>query len=146
MKTKIKDIILIVGILIIAISGFFMFSNVFKNTKSNMAIIIQNNEIVAKVDFINQEVEILITDGNYPIVNEELSTITLLGNSQGGQRYEFVIKYDFTKHSMQVIEEVSPKHYSSLIGEQTKQPIPSIPNGIRIVFSDDGEVNVDDSL
>lgn len=146
MKTKLKDVILIIAILIVAISGFYMFSQVFKKTTYNMALVSQNKEIVVKVDFLNEEIIINKWEDRYPIVDEINQTITLLGNYQNGVRYEFVIKYNFKKHSMQVIEEESPKNISSKIGEKTASSIISIPNGITITFSNDGEVNLDDII
>src|SRR5690554_3110541 len=147
MKTKFKDIVLITAIALIALIGFLMFSNVFKNTTYNMSIVVFNKEVVAEVDFVNKEVNILKQDeGGYPKLNEELQTITILGNSQGGERFELVIKYNYENHSMQIVEEVSPKNICSSDGEQTARTITCIPNGVTITFSNDGEVELDDII
>ena len=147
MKTKFKDIVLIVAIVIIAVAGFLMFSNVFKNTTYNMSLVIYNKEVVAEVDFVNKEVKILKQDElGYPKLNEVNNTITILGNSQGGERFELVIKYNYEKHSMQIIEEVSPKNICSSDGEQTARTITCVPNGVSITFSNDGEVDLDDII
>lgn len=147
MKTKFKDIVLITAIALIALSGFLMFSNVFKNTTYNMSLVVFNKEVVAEVDFVNKEVNILKQDeGGYPKLNEELQTITILGNSQGGERFELVIKYNYENHSMQIVEEVSPKNICSSDGEQTARTITCIPNGVTITFSNDGEVDLDDII
>src|SRR5690554_8082618 len=107
MKTKFKDIVLIVAVIIIALSGFLMFSNVFKNTTYNMSMVIHNKEVVAEVDFVNKEVKILKQDElGYPKLNEVNNTITILGNFNAGSSFELVIKYNYEKHSMQIIEEV----------------------------------------
>jgi len=147
MKTKFKDIVLITAIALIALIGFLMFSNVFKNTTYNMSLVVFNKEVVAEVDFVNKEVNILKQDeGGYPKLNEELQTITILGNSQGGERFELVIKYNYENHSMQIVEEVSPKNICSSDGEQTARTITCIPNGVTITFSNDGEVELDDII
>lgn len=147
MKTKFKDIVLITAIVIISVAGFLMFSNVFKNTTYNMSLVIYNKEVVAEVDFVNKEVNILKQDElGYPKLNEDNQTITILGNSQGGERYEVVIRYNYDRHSMQIIEEESPKKVCSSDGEQTARTITCIPNGVSIIFTNDGEVGLDDII
>jgi len=156
MKTKLKDIIIIGAIVIIAASGFYMFNKVFKNTTFNRATVVQlnldsgNYEKIVEVDFVNKEVVVIdkyiVNDITYPIIDESNNTITLLGLEQVGIRYEFVIKYNMDKRSMEVIEEESPKNYSSKVGEQTAQPIISVPNAIQIHFSNDGEIDIDDTI
>lgn len=156
MKTKLKDIIIIGAIVIIAASGFYMFNKVFKNTTFNRATVVQlnldsgNYEKIVEVDFVNKEVVVIdnyiVNDITYPIIDESNNTITLLGLEQEGIRYEFVIKYNMDKRSMEVIEEESPKNYSSKVGEQTAQPIISVPNAIQIHFSNDGEIDIDDTI
>lgn len=147
MKTKFKDIVLIAAIALIALSGFLMFSRVFKTTTYNMSLVVFNKEVVAEVDFVNKKVNILKQDEDgYPKLNEELQTITILGNSQGGERFELVIEYNYDKHSMQIVEEVSPKNICSSDGEQTARTITCIPNGVTITFSNDGEADLDDII
>src|SRR5690554_4052600 len=156
MKTKLKDIIIIAAIVSIAASGFYMFNKVFKNTTFNRATVVQlnldsgNYEKIVEVDFVNKEVVVIdnyiVNDITYPIIDESNNTITLLGLEQEGIRYKFVIKYNMDKRSMEVIEEESPKNYSSKVGEQTAQPIISVPNAIQIHFSNDGEIDIDDTI
>lgn len=156
MKTKLKDIIIIGAIIIIAATGFYMFNNVFKNTTFNKAFVVQlnqesgNYESIVEVDFVNKDLNIINSyevDGKtYPIINKDDNTITLLGMEQQGVRYDFVIRYNMDKRSMEVIEEESPKNYSSKVGEQTAQSIISVPNSIQIHFSNDGELDIDDII
>lgn len=147
MKTKVKDIILIVAIAIIAFSGFLIFRDAFKNTTYNRSFIYMSKVKFVEVDFTNGKIIVHQTEGNYPIIDEEKQTITLLGKMQtDGNRYEIVVKYNFEKHSMQIIEEVSQKNICSNQGEQTAQSIICIPNGLTIIFSNSEEVDVDDII
>ena len=47
---------------------------------------------------------------------------------------------------MQIIEEESPKKVCSSDGEQTARTITCIPNGVSIIFTNDGEVGLDDII
>lgn len=140
MKTKFRDIVIIVTVALVAVIGFFMFNNTFKKTTYDYSIIKYNNEIVAIVHFEREEVEIvLMYEENYPKVNLEENTITLLGKKQKDKRYELVIQYNFKKRSMKIVEEVSPKGICSNLGTSTSFPLICEPNDIFIQFYNYGD-------
>lgn len=140
MKTKFRDIVIIVTVALVAVIGFFMFNNTFKKTTYDYSIIKYNNEIVAIVHFEREEVEIvLMYEENYPKVNLEENTITLLGKKQKDKRHELVIQYNFKKRSMKIVEEVSPKGICSNLGTSTSFPLICEPNDIFIQFYNYGD-------
>lgn len=72
----------------------------------------------------------------YPMVDEENKTITLLGDYRiQGERQIVVIKYNFERKSVKIIEEQSPNNICSRQGESTGLPVICLPNRIRIEFS-----------
>jgi hypothetical protein len=83
-------------------------------------------------------------DGDYPIIDLDQQTITLLGDyTVNGIRQIVVIKYDFNKRSVQIIEEQSPNNICSREGESTGWPLICLPNRIRVEFvTDQGDFTV----
>ena len=101
-----------------------------------------DNDPIITIDFVNYQI-IRHYDQNvpsgydegYPIIDEDARTITLLGDYQvGGIRQVVVIKYDFDRRSVRVIEEQSPNKICSREGESTGWPLICLPNRIRIEF------------
>lgn len=136
MKTKYRDVIIILVISTIAIFGYFMFKKAFSNQKHDRALIKYNGELVASVDFKERKVTKEVED-SYPIIDLENNIIIILGNKlEDGKRYEVHIKYDFDKRSMQIVRETSPKKYCSKEGEKTSGSITCLPNGVTITFDD----------
>jgi hypothetical protein len=68
----------------------------------------------------------------------------LLGDyTVNGIRQIVVIKYDFNKRSVQIIEEQSPNNICSREGESTGWPLICLPNRIRVEFvTDQGDFTV----
>ncbi|MDY0074901.1 MAG: hypothetical protein RBR75_03305 [Acholeplasmataceae bacterium] len=81
---------------------------------------------------------------DYPIIDEDNQTITILGDYMiDGIRQDVVIKYDFAKKSVQIIEEQSPNHICSREGESTGWPLICLPNRVRVEFvNDQGDFTV----
>jgi len=82
---------------------------------------------------------------NYPIIDEEAQTITLLGDYElNGIRQIVVIKYEFgtanSKPSVEIIQEQSPNNICSREGVSTGKPLICLPNRIRVEF-DSSEVD-----
>ena len=105
-----------------------------------------SNEPIVTIDFVNYRV-LRIYDqdaphsGNpYPIIDLEAQTITLLGDYQvSGVRQIVVIKYDFERKSVRIIEESSPNNICSREGESTGWPLICLPNRIRVEFESNDE-------
>ncbi|VEU79663.1 FAD:protein FMN transferase [Haploplasma axanthum] len=154
LKTSVKEWLIISGVIIIAFLGFFMISKAFKKSKYQNAYVVYRDKVLAVVHFTEQKVE---TENNqegipeynnktYPIINLENKTITILGDYEiDGIRQELVVRYDFEKHSMQIIEEQSPKNICSNLGESTGMELVCVPNNIKISFGN-GSPNFDDTI
>lgn len=78
--------------------------------------------------------------GMYPVIDEEKNTVTLLGDyTINGERQIVVIRYNFEKKSVQIIEEQSPNNICSREGESTGWPLICLPNRIRVEFETNEE-------
>ena len=77
---------------------------------------------------------------DYPIIDEDNQIITLLGDyTINGIRQIVVIKYDFNRRSVQIIQEESPNNICSREGESTGWPLICLPNRIRVEFTGNDE-------
>jgi len=91
---------------------------------------------------VNYNQEVRSQYGNYPIISEEKQTITLLGDYEiEGIRQIVVIKYDYTKKSVEIIEEQSPNNICSREGESRGKPLICLPNRIRVEFETSEDVD-----
>ncbi|MDY0276583.1 MAG: hypothetical protein RBQ97_00720 [Acholeplasma sp.] len=153
MKTSKRDVLIIVIIAIIALSGFLIFNQIFKNANSSKAVVqywytndngFNKTEDLVEVDFVNKKVKKLNEQshvpgeyGKYPIINEEEQLITVLGefiNEETNKRVELVIKYDFNEKSMQIVKEESPRNICSKAGISFGKPLICIPNQVKVIF------------
>jgi hypothetical protein len=88
----------------------------------------------------NYDQEVPIGYDNFPIIDEENHTITLLGDYEiNNIRQIVVIKYDFEKKSVRIIQEQSPNNICSREGESTGWPLICLPNRIRVEFDTNEE-------
>lgn len=147
-KQKKRDLILasllfvILGVLFVL---FRMFA--FQGEASVAHVYYGNsNEPIVTIDFVNYRVlrnydQDAPHSGNpYPIIDLEAQTITLLGDYQvSGVRQIVVIKYDFERKSVRIIEESSPNNICSREGESTGWPLICLPNRIRVEFESNDE-------
>lgn len=138
MKTKFRDLVIIISILVIGITGFFMFRNAFSQAKYGSAIVYYDGQIVAIVDFNTKKVTPTQQSDTtlYPQLDEENNTITVLGAPQDGERYEVVIEYNYENQTMQVISETSPNKDCFKQGISNSFPINCLPNRVEIIFKD----------
>lgn len=149
MKTKFRDIVIIVTILIIGGSGFFMFQNAFQKAKYGSSIVYYDGFEVAVVNFETRKISLKdqVDAPGYPILDEENETITVLGFPQDGQRHEVIIKYNFERKSMQIIGEQSPNNVCSNLGERNSGSLVCLPNRVEIIFRDlDGGSGFDGTI
>lgn len=146
-QQKKRDIIL-VGLLFIFLGGVFLaFRLLAFNEDAALANVYYgpSNDPIVVIDFAKQTVtrkyQQLVPDEydvNYPMINQENNTITLLGDyTINGIRQIVVIRYDFGKRSVQIIEEQSPNNICSREGESTGWPLICLPNRVRIEFVTD---------
>lgn len=150
-QTK-RDIFLSVALFIVVGALFLLFRLTAFNSDATQAYIYYgdlSNPIVT-IDFAynngegrivkNYDQEVPNNYGNYPIINENDQTITLLGDYEiDGVRQIVVIKYDYIKKSVQIIEEQSPNNICSREGESTGWPLICLPNRIRVEFDTNEE-------
>lgn len=150
-QTK-RDIFLSVALFIVVGALFLLFRLTAFNSDATQAYIFYgdlSNPIVT-IDFAynngegrivkNYDQEVPNNYGNYPIINENDQTITLLGDYEiDGVRQIVVIKYDYIKKSVQIIEEQSPNNICSREGESTGWPLVCLPNRIRVEFDTNEE-------
>jgi len=150
-QTK-RDIFLSVALFIVVGALFLLFRLTAFNSDATQAYIFYgdlSNPIVT-IDFAynngegrivkNYDQEVPNNYGNYPIINENDQTITLLGDYEiDGVRQIVVIKYDYIKKSVQIIEEQSPNNICSREGESTGWPLICLPNRIRVEFDTNEE-------
>jgi hypothetical protein len=98
-----------------------------------------NPNPIVTIDFINQRVIVHYNQegfSQYPILNEEFNTITLLGDYKiFGVRQEVVIGFDFTNQTVTILEEESPYNVCSNLGASSKLALICLPNAIRVEFS-----------
>lgn len=149
MKTKYRDLIIIIVIVLITIIGYFMISNAYKKTIFTSSVIKYRDTLVAEIDFENKKVNLMDQENNsvgYPKHDSTNNTITILGDYKiDGIRQEIVIKYNLEDRTMQVIEEESPNNTCLKQGVSNGKPISCIPNNVIIVFISSG-TNYDDII
>lgn len=149
MKTKYRDLIIIIVIVLITIIGYFMISNAYKKTIFTSSVIKYRDTLVAEIDFENKKVNLIDQENNsvgYPKHDSTNNTITILGDYKiDGIRQEIVIKYNLEDRTMQVIEEESPNNTCLKQGVSNGKPISCIPNNVIIVFISSGS-NYDDII
>ncbi|MCR3906082.1 MAG: NusG domain II-containing protein [Tenericutes bacterium] len=149
-KTQSKRDILLVSLLFVLMGGIFIaFRLLAFSDDASLAHVYygSSNEPIVTIDFINyrtiKNYNQSVPDGYdsiYPIINEQEYTITILGDyTVNGIRQEVVIKYDYGRKSVQVIEEQSPNNICSREGESTGWPLICLPNRVRIEFETNDE-------
>ncbi|HOI85048.1 MAG TPA: hypothetical protein PLP48_03130 [Acholeplasmataceae bacterium] len=152
-QQKKRDLILI-GLLFILLGGAFLLFRILAFSEdASLAHVYygtSSNPIVT-IDFTKQTItrhyDQSLPEGiseDYPIIDEEQRTITLLGDyTIGGVRQIVVIRYDYGRRSVQIIEEQSPNNICSREGESTGFPLICLPNRIRVEFvTDQGDFTV----
>ena len=152
-QQKKRDIIL-VGLLFVLLGGAFLLFRLFAfNEDAALANVYYGNSSnpIVTIDFMKQTIKRHYDqdvpaeyDLDYPIINETDHTITILGDyTVDGVRQIVVIRYDFGKRSVQIIEESSPNNICSREGESTGWPLICLPNRVRIEFvTDQGDFTV----
>lgn len=149
-KTQKKRDLIMIVLLFVIVGGFFWFyqTNAYGGEASRAYIFYGNSaEPIVTVDFVqktvtphdDQDVPSDYRQG-YPFIDEDEKTITLLGDfEKNGVRQEVVIRYDFDRNTVQVIEETSPNNICSKEGESSGWPLICLPNRIRIEFEQSDE-------
>ena len=152
-QQKKRDIIL-VGLLFVLLGGAFLLFRLFAfNEDAALANVYYGNSSnpIVTIDFMKQTIKRHYDqdvpaeyDLDYPIINETDHTITILGDyTVDGVRQIVVIRYDFGKRSVQIIEESSPNNICSREGESTGWPLICLPNRVRVEFvTDQGDFTV----
>lgn len=152
-QQKKRDLIL-VGLLFVLLGGAFLLFRLFAfNEDAALAHVYYGNssDPIVTIDFMKQTIERHYDqdvpsdyDDNFPLINEEERTITILGDyTVNGIRQIVVIRYDFGKRSVQIIEEQSPNNICSREGESTGWPLICLPNRVRVEFvTDQGDFTV----
>lgn len=142
MTHKTQRDFMLIFIVLLGVGVYFLLTTfVFKPEPATQANVFygNNQEPIATIDFINQTVVIHYNQEgltNYPIVNKELSTITLLGDYEiSGVRQEVVIGFDFLNQTVTILEEKSPYNVCSNLGASSKQALICLPNAVRVEFS-----------
>lgn len=105
-------------------------ANVFYGNNSNPIVVIDfsNEQII--LNYVQPNVQ------NYPKIDEGNNTITLLGDYEiNGVRQELVLRYNFEKKTVQIIQEESPYNVCSKQGESNGEALICLPNSIRVEFS-----------
>lgn len=149
-KTQNKRDILLVSLLFVIMGGVFVAFRLFAFSEdASLAHVYygSSNEPIVTIDFINyrtiKNYDQSVPSGYdsiYPIINEQEYTITILGDyAINGIRQEVVIKYDYGRKSVQIIEEKSPNNICSREGESTGWPLICLPNRIRVEFETNDE-------
>lgn len=137
-KNTKRDVIIIISLLLISIIGYFIYINIINNKNVTKANVLYRGEVLVLVDFNKESVEIIKSQSNvdnYPIIDINNNTITLLGDyTIDGVRQEVVIKYNYSKRSMEIIKEESPNNICSNMGESTGMSLICAPNNITISF------------
>ncbi|MFP4177606.1 MAG: hypothetical protein ACLFTZ_02475 [Acholeplasmataceae bacterium] len=148
-KQKKRDLIMIIALTIV-VGGFLWFyqTNAYQGEASRAYVFYGNAaEPIVTIDFIQKEVTRHEDqdvpeeyEQGYPYIDEDANTITLLGDfKQNGVRQEVVIRYDFDRSTVQVIEETSPNNICSKEGESNGWPLICLPNRVRIEFEQSDE-------
>ena len=150
-QTK-RDILLSIVLFVIVGTLFIVFRLTAFNSDATQAYVYYgdlSNPIVT-IDFAynngegriikNYDQDVPSSYGIYPIIDEDNQTITLLGDYEiEGQRQIVVIKYNYEKKSVQIIQEQSPNNICSREGESTGWPLICLPNRIRVEFDTNEE-------
>jgi hypothetical protein len=147
MTHKTQRDVMLITIVLLGVGMYFLLTTfVFKPEPATQANIYygNNQQPIVTIDFINQSVRIHYNQEgltNYPFINKELNTITLLGDYEiSGVRQEVVIGFDFLNQTVTILEEESPYNVCSNLGASSKQALICLPNAIRVEFSN---TNVD---
>jgi hypothetical protein len=147
MTHKTQRDVMLITIVLLGVGMYFLLTTfVFKPEPATQANIYygNNQQPIVTIDFINQSVRIHYNQEgltNYPFINKELNTITLLGDYEiSGVRQEVVIGFDFLNQTVTILEEESPYNVCSNLGASSKQALICLPNAIRVEFS---KTNVD---
>ncbi|HBG32928.1 MAG TPA: hypothetical protein DEG42_07265 [Acholeplasmataceae bacterium] len=137
-------------LLFVLLGGLFIAFRLFAFAdEASLAHVYYGNsdEPIVTIDFINYRV-ISNYDQNvpseyddiYPVINEGQQTITLLGDYEiNGERQIVVIRYDYGRKSVEIIQEQSPNNICSREGESTGWPLICLPNRIRVEFETNDE-------
>lgn len=140
-KQNKRDAILVIFVLVILGSFFGYREWIYEPGEAVVANVFYGNASnpIVTIDFSKEQIILNYTQPeaqNYPTINEKNATITLLGDYEiNGVRQELVIRYNFTKKTVQVIEEESPYNVCSNQGESNGETLICLPNSIRIEFS-----------
>jgi len=148
-KQKKRDILL-ASVLFVILGALFILFRLFAfQGEASVAHVYygNSNEPIVSIDFVNYRVlrnynqDAPYTNNDpYPIIDLEAQTITLLGDYQvNGVRQIVVLKYDFERKSVRIIEETSPNNICSREGESTGWPLICLPNRIRVEFESNDE-------
>lgn len=142
MKEKHKRDIVLIVVLMLLIGSIFGYQEwIYNPGETTVAQVFYGNssEPIVTIDFSNERVTLNYEQpnaNNYPELDPIANTITLLGDYEiNGERQEVVIHYDYSKRTVQIIEEESPYHVCSKQGESDGKALICLPNGIRIEFS-----------
>lgn len=147
-----RDIIIIIIIIALSLLGYYYYNKFNSKADASRAEVIYGREVLVVVDFAKNKVDVVsIQKGidaqytkKYPIIDTKNSTITLLGDfTLKNIRQEVIIKYDFNRRSMKIIDEESPNNVCSKLGESTRKPLICIPNNIRVNFITESSSDVD---
>jgi hypothetical protein len=144
-----RDLIL-VSLLFVLLGGLFIAFKLFAFSEdASLAYVYYGNssDPIVTIDFVNYRVINNYTqnvpndyESVYPIINEGQQTITLLGDYEiNGTRQIVVIRYDYGRKSVQIIQEQSPNNICSREGESTGWPLICLPNRIRVEFETNDE-------
>lgn len=146
LKTTARDWIIISSIIVIFGLGFFMFSKAFKKVKYNQSTVVVEKQTLVVIHFSMKKVEVVKNQDNipstidkqYPIINEEKQTITVLGQEKiHDVRQEVEITYNFENRSMEITNVTCPDKLCQ--GVTTGMEKICIPNDVRISFQNGNE-------
>lgn len=144
-----RDIVL-VSLLFVLLGGLFIAFKLFAyRDDASLAHVYYGNssDPIVTIDFVNYRVIKNYTqsvpsdyEDIYPLINEGQQTITLLGDYEiNGERQIVVIRFDYGRKSVQIIQEQSPNNICSREGESTGWPLICLPNRIRVEFETNDE-------
>lgn len=150
LSVKNKRDILLVTLLFTILGGIFILFRLFAfQGEAEMANVYygNSNQPIVSIDFVNYRVtknyDQQVPDSYeqiYPIIDETLRTITLLGDYElDGTRQIVVIQYNFGSKSVQIIQEHSPNKICSREGVSTGWPLICLPNRVRVEFETNAE-------
>ena len=142
MTRKTQRDMMLIFIVLLGIGVYFLLTTfVIKHEPQTQAQVFygNNSNPIVTIDFVNERIIIHYNQeglSQYPIMNQELNTITLLGDYEiSGVRQEVVIGYDFMNQTVTILEEESPYNVCSNLGASSKQALICLPNAIRVEFS-----------